>query len=129
MSALTEVIPTTHVTRWRLAAGITSGLLVVLSGLFWPTLLSMIEVWERSETFTHGFLIFPISAWLIWGRRHRLAQLTPQSDWRGLAILALAGGAWLLADAGSASFDNSERFIYGASFLCRQQPGERARLA
>ena len=111
MSALVEVIPTTHITRWRLAAGITLGLLVMLSGLFWPTLLSMIEVWERSETFTHGFLIFPISAWLIWGRRHHLVQLTPQSDWRGLAILALAGSAWLLADAGSANVVAQYAFI------------------
>lgn len=101
MSALAEVIPTAPASRWRIAGALTLGLLVALVGLFWPTFYSMVEVWARSETFTHGYLIFPISAWLIWGRRKHLAPLVPQSDWRGLAVLALAGSAWLMADAGS----------------------------
>ena len=111
MSTLVADLPTAQVTRWRLAAGLTLGLLIVLTGLFWPTFYSMVEVWERSETFTHGFLIFPISAWLIWGRRHHLARLSPQSDWRGLVLLALAGMAWLLADAGSVSVAAQYAFI------------------
>ena len=110
MNTLAGVIPTAAA-RWRLAAGLTLGLLAGLSGLFWPTFYSMVEVWERSETFTHGFLIFPISAWLIWGRRKHLAQLSPQSDWRGLAWLALAGATWLLADAGSVNVVAQYAFI------------------
>jgi hypothetical protein len=43
--------------------------MLILAGLFWPTLYSMIEIWDRSETYTHGYLIFPISAWLIWRMR------------------------------------------------------------
>jgi exosortase A len=104
MSTLAANLPTAQVTRWRLAAGLTLGLLAVLVGLFWPTFYSMVEVWERSETFTHGFLI-------IWGRRLHLAQLSPQSDWRGLVLLALAGIGWLLADAGSVSVAAQYAFI------------------
>jgi len=111
MSALAEVIPTVHASRWRLAAGLTLALLGVLGALFWPTFMSMVEVWERSETFTHGFLIFPISAWLIWGRRAQLARLSPASDWRGLVLLALAGAVWLLAEAGSANVAAQYAFI------------------
>ncbi len=111
MSTLVADLHTSNVTRWRLAAGLTLGLLAVLTGLFWPTFYSMVEVWKRSETFTHGFLIFPISAWLIWGRRHHLARLTPQSDWRGLVLLALVGMAWLLADAGSVRVAAQYAFI------------------
>lgn len=74
--------------------------LLIIFALYWPTFYSMVEIWERSETFTHGFLIFPISAWLIWGRRHHLARIEPAADWRGLTLLAMAGIAWLLADAG-----------------------------
>ena len=101
MSARADIISIPTASRWRLAAGLTLGLLVALVGLFWPTFYSMAEVWERSETFTHGYLIFPISAWLIWGRRHHLARVVPEPDGRGLLALALAGMAWLLADAGS----------------------------
>ncbi|MBC8386240.1 MAG: archaeosortase/exosortase family protein, partial [Gammaproteobacteria bacterium] len=44
-------------------------LLVVITGiplLFIDSTLSMIDVWKSNETFTHGFLIFPITLWLIW---------------------------------------------------------------
>jgi exosortase A len=111
MSALPDSIPVAPVSVWRRAIVLTLGLLVILAGLFWPTQQSMAEVWERSETFTHGFLIFPISAWLIWGRRKQLSRLLPQSDWRGLVALALAGAAWLLADAGSVNVVAQYAFI------------------
>lgn len=101
MSALAEMTPTISASRWRIATALTLGLLIALVGVFWPTFYSMVEVWNRSETFTHGYLIFPISAWLIWRQRAHLSNIVPYSDWRGLILLALAGGAWLLADAGS----------------------------
>ena len=65
--------------------------------LFWPTSLSMITIWERSETFTHGFLIFPISTWLIWQRRDELALMMPQPNYRILPLLMGAGLGWFLA--------------------------------
>lgn len=111
MSARAEIILSTPASPWRLAAGLTLGLLIALTGVFWPTFYSMVEVWERSETFTHGFLIFPISAWLIWGRRKQLARLVPQPDARGLGLLALAGAAWLLADAGSVNVVAQYAFV------------------
>jgi exosortase A len=85
---------------WRNTALLTLGLLAILLALFWPTFHSMMEIWERSETFTHGFLIFPISLWLIWGRRHQVMSLRPIPDKRGLILLALGGFGWLMADAG-----------------------------
>lgn len=100
MSALAHTIPTTAGSRWPIAAGLTLALVVVLIGLFWPTFYSMVEIWNRSETFTHGYLIFPISAWLIWRQRFHLVHIQPCPDWRGLALLTIGGAAWLLADAG-----------------------------
>jgi exosortase A len=111
MNALPESLPLPARNRWLLPAGLTAGLLLVLAGLFWPTLYSMIEVWERSETFTHGYLIFPISLWLLWRQRAELAQLTPRPDPRGLLLLAAAGAGWLLADAGSVNVVAQYAFI------------------
>jgi exosortase A len=65
--------------------------------LFWPTAWSMVQIWERSETFAHGYLILPISLWLVWRKRAALALVTPRSDWRGLLLLALLGFGWMLA--------------------------------
>ena len=96
---------------WLLPAGLTVGVLLLLVAVFWPTFYSMAEVWERSETFAHGYLIFPISAWLVWRLRDELARLQPQPDLRGLIVLALAGVGWLLADAGSVNVAAQFAFI------------------
>lgn len=66
--------------------------------IYRDTALSMVEVWARSETFTHGFLVPPISLWLVWRIRKRLALLTPRPNaWFGLVPLC-AGFFWLLAE-------------------------------
>ncbi len=101
MSALPESLPVVSRHGWLLPGGLTVAVLLLLTALFWPTFYSMVEIWERSETFAHGYLIIPISVWLIWRRRELLAQIRPRVDLRGLVVLGLAGAGWLLADAGS----------------------------
>ena len=59
---------------------------------------SMVQTWWRSETFAHGFLILPISLYLIWTRREQLQAIDDQPDFRGLPFIALCGFAWLLAN-------------------------------
>lgn len=101
MNALPETLPSDARSRWLAPALLTAAVLLALTAMFWPTVLSMVEIWDRSETFTHGYLIFPISAWLIWRQRDELARIQPSPDWRGLGLLAASGAAWLLTDAGS----------------------------
>ena len=84
--------------NWPVAAGFTLAAIAILLLLFYSTAASTVAIWERSETFAHGFLIFPISAYLIWARRRELAGLTPTPDLRGLALLLLLGFGWLLAN-------------------------------
>jgi len=96
---------------WLLPAGLTIAVLLLLTAVFWPTFYSMAAVWERSETFAHGYLIFPISAWLIWRMRDELAPIQPRPDLRGLLLLAAAGAGWLLADAGSVNVAEQLAFI------------------
>ncbi|MGK5047365.1 exosortase A [Janthinobacterium sp. GB4P2] len=67
--------------------------------LYHATFWSMVELWARSQTFAHGFLIVPISCWLAWRQRARLAALAPQPSRPGLLLLGALGLAWLLADA------------------------------
>ena len=66
--------------------------------LYREAALGMVQIWWRSETFTHGFLVLPIVLWLIWRVRHALALRMPQpTAW---VLLPTAGVlfAWLLAD-------------------------------
>jgi exosortase A len=65
------------------------------------TTWSMISTWGRSDTFAHGFLIFPFSAYLIWGQRKRLTRLSSQPNPMALLALGALGFSWLLATLGS----------------------------
>jgi len=81
---------------------------LVLSAVFWllawygDTVQSMVATWQRSDTFAHGFLIAPISAWMIWQRRHAVATLELRPDFLALPLLALVGFGWLLGQLAGA---------------------------
>ncbi|MCH9672004.1 MAG: exosortase A [Gammaproteobacteria bacterium] len=68
-----------------------------LVAVFWSTYASMVAIWERSETFAHGYLIFPIALFLVWRMRGQLANSTPSIDYRALVILVGLGFGWALA--------------------------------
>lgn len=38
----------------------------------WDTVLPMVTTWISSETYTHGIVVAPISAWLVWRMRFNL---------------------------------------------------------
>lgn len=46
--------------------------------IYHDTAAGMVGIWARSDTFTHGFLVAPISAWLVWRGRDRLAGVQPR---------------------------------------------------
>jgi exosortase A len=88
--------PAAVAAAWRLAGFLLAGVLVLWLLAFHRALWSMVDIWLRSDTFGHGFLIAPISLYLIWQRRHRLArQLPAAAPW---ALGAVAGAAllWLV---------------------------------
>ncbi len=111
MSALPDSLPVSARAAWTTPALATIATLLALFALFWPTFHSMAAVWERSETFAHGYLIFPIAIWLIWRMRDELAHVTPRPEPYGLLLLAVACIGWLLADAGSVNVVAQYAFI------------------
>jgi len=68
--------------------------------LYFSTAASMVAIWNSSETFAHGYVILPISLWLIWRRRAWFTQLPPQPWLPGLVLVAGAGAAWLAGRLG-----------------------------
>lgn len=64
---------------------------------YWPTLTGMAHVWETSDTYAHGWLIAPISLYLLYQQRAALAA-TPQAlCWWALLPIVAAGAGWALA--------------------------------
>ncbi len=84
--------------EWRQAAPALAATIGWL--LFWyrDTWLAMVDIWARSGTFAHGFVVPPIALWLLWRQRARLASLSPSpSRWAVLALVP-AGSAWLMGE-------------------------------
>jgi len=71
--------------------------------LFWyrDTIGSLVDIWSRSDTFAHGFVVAPISAWLVWRSRDRLRDLPLRPSLPGVLAGAVAGFAWLLGELAS----------------------------
>ncbi|WP_347259029.1 exosortase A [Methylocaldum sp.] len=83
--------------EWPAALWLTSVAVLALLGIYHSTFASMVAIWWRSETFAHGFIIFPVSIWLIWRERCELARIIPYPDYRALPLLISLGFAWLAA--------------------------------
>ena len=82
---------------WPAGLGLAALLLLLFAG-YWDTYATMVGVWWRSETFAHAFLVPPISLWLIWRLRHRLAVLEPRPQLVFLLPFAAAAGLWFAGD-------------------------------
>ena len=81
---------------WPFAGTMLLLVIGVFIAIFHGTVWSMIRVWAESDTFAHGFVIFPISAFLVWRKRHELAQIRPEPVRYGPAVLLIPGFFWFL---------------------------------
>lgn len=84
---------------WRKHMLIFAVLLAATLAMFGASYWSMVTTWWRSETFAHGFVVVPISIYLIWRKRHLLRQFPPSARPEVLIGLGLLGVIWLLGHA------------------------------
>ena len=70
------------------------GILAVI--LYSSTLMELAALWARNEDYSHGFLIVPVSAYLVWRRRRHLMRQPLQSSPLGLVFLCLWAAFYLL---------------------------------
>ncbi|MDE2275123.1 MAG: exosortase A, partial [Burkholderiales bacterium] len=96
---MSAVVPRSRAASpWRSALAALVALEAAILLLYGRSLAGMVEIWWRSETFAHAFLVLPISLWLAWRQRARLREIAPRpSPWLILALAALAA-FWLLSD-------------------------------
>lgn len=83
---------------WRKALGVLAGLEILVLCLYWSTALAMGDIWNRSDTYAHGFVVPLISAWLAWRLRGSLVHIQPRPmPWVGVLVLGSAV-LWLLGE-------------------------------
>ncbi len=86
-----------RVLPWQLAIGVLGGASILVFAIYWHAGSTMVELWRTRSTYNHGFLILPISAWLIWEMRSRLDGEAPVFSWLGVGGIFFFSGGWLLA--------------------------------
>lgn len=77
------------------------GMLVVfvlawVFAVYASTTYSMVTIWERSETFAHGFVIVPVFLYLLWREREALATLAPKPYLPAFLVVVACGAIWML---------------------------------
>jgi exosortase len=131
-----ELHPTDdHVTEvslntWLIAAGVT---LVSFGYAYWPTLGDLVHTWETQPDYSHGYLVVPMAAIMLWFRRESLPEFTGRLHWAGLSLLLLsvllrvAGAVFFLSpvDGWSMVFwaAGAVWFLFGPQILWWSLPG------
>ncbi|MEO8935685.1 MAG: exosortase A [Burkholderiaceae bacterium] len=102
--------------RWRRAGLLFALGFTALIAIYIDTVLDLWDGWGRTGTFAHGYVIFPVSAWLIWRLRDRLRVTVPKVQ--PLALIPLAGGGlfWLIGH--SAGVHAPEQYAFVAMIPC-----------
>jgi exosortase A len=72
--------------------------------LYWPVITKLVHDWGINENYSHGYLIPPLAAYLIWERRHRLAASPPSGSALGLVIVAGSTVLYLIGLLGAELF-------------------------
>jgi len=88
---------------WKMPLVLTALVLGWVVVGYWKTVESMVGIWERSETFAHGFVVLPIALWLIWRQRGRVAADSPCPSRPALWALLPIGCAWLAGSLAAAN--------------------------
>lgn len=73
-------------------------LLAAAVWLFRRAATGMVDIWLISATFTHGFLVPPIVAWLVWRRRATLSRIPLVPSPSALVPIAAACLLWLVGE-------------------------------
>lgn len=75
-----------------------AAMVMVLCLAQYGTLASMVDIWWNTTTYNHGFLVAPVSVWLVWRRRAEVAQLTLAPALSALVLLAGFAGIGFLGE-------------------------------
>jgi exosortase len=72
--------------------------------LYAPVIAGMASDWIEFPSLSHGFAVPLISAYLLWNRRHLLAEAPVQGSIVGLPVVVLALGMLVIGSLGGESF-------------------------
>ena len=69
--------------------------------LFGPLLPELVRDWSDAGDFSHGWLVAPVAAWLLWIRRDRFFAAPARTWWPGALILGFGVLQYLVGTVAS----------------------------
>lgn len=85
-------------TAWRQALPLLLALIGWILFWYWDTAVAMVNIWVRSETYTHAFVVPPISFWLIWRQRAQVLAEQPRASLLLAVPVVFTTFFWLLGE-------------------------------
>jgi len=76
---------------------VLSIMLMIVSLVYFETFRSMVDIWLRSGTFLHGFIILPVSFYLVWQKWPQLKSILPKSNVPGIFLLLVVSTAIIIS--------------------------------
>src|SRR4051812_5560465 len=77
---------------------------ISIAWLYGPALIGLARQWQNDPTYSHGWVILPIAAGVVWHRRDRLRRLTPRPSASGLVVLAASLALFVVGTLGAELF-------------------------
>ena len=101
VSTSAVALPEFSRSQWSWHLGALAIVAVLVLALFRFEVSDAVQVWWNYPTYSHCFLILPISAWLVWRIRPQLAQLTPVLAPKALFAVPFILLIWLAGNFGT----------------------------
>lgn len=79
-------------------------LVAVLIGLYYPVLWRLVQQWYNDGDYSHGFLVPVLSAYLIWQRRDKLAEVARKPSNLGVLVVLFSLSLLFLGSLGAELF-------------------------
>jgi exosortase len=79
-------------------------LAAVFLALYLPIIIELVGEWYIDSNYSHGFLIIPVSVWLIWKKREILKTIPLETGKWGVPIIAASLVLFILGTAGAEYF-------------------------
>ncbi len=85
--------------------------------VYHESLIDMVSVWGQSKTYEHGFVILPISLWLVWRKREQIKQAPLGTSWIPVVLLLLPTLLWMVGKAADVALFEHVAAVFSVQLL------------
>lgn len=89
-------LPVLNKNPWHIAILVLTFGIVMLLVAFREPVGHAVSLWISNSSYNHGFLIIPISLYIVWEKRHAVQGLVPEPNFWGVLGVTVFGFAWLI---------------------------------